>query len=89
MRTSTASRGNRNTRIAIAAMEMPRVVENHIPRTPAAMSAAVMLNTNQPSLGLTRSVLRPPATTSTGFTCFAWAMATDTTFSKVLEGVCS
>ena len=48
MRTSTASQGNRNTRTAIAAMEMARVVENHIPRTPAAMSAAVMLAVNQP-----------------------------------------
>ena len=66
MRTSTTSHGWRNTRRAIAPREMTRVVENQIPTTPATINAAVTLTVNQPPLGLTRSVLRPPTSDMAG-----------------------
>ena len=75
MRTSTTSQGWRNTSRAMAPMAMTRVVENQIPTTPATINAAVTLTVNQPPLSF--SVLRPAASTATGFTpfaAFAWAM---------------
>lgn len=68
---NTASHGNRNASAVTAKMEMGRVDANHSPKTPAVTNAAVMARTNQPSLGLSRSVLRPAAS---GFTAFASAI---------------
>jgi hypothetical protein len=74
MRTSTTSQGWRNTRRAIAPMDMTRVDGNQIPTTPATSNAAVTLTANQPPLSF--SVLRPAASTTgfAPFTAFAWAM---------------
>lgn len=46
----------------MAAMAMPRVLENDRPKRPAAIRAAVMLADNQVSFGFRREVLLSSAT---------------------------
>ena len=70
-------------------MEMTRVVENQIPTAAVTINAAVTLTANQPSFGLTRSVLRPADSIVTGFPPFFSAIAAETTFSNVVPGTCS